>query len=89
MHFPQNLQCEPAQFIASFPTDDPGTSTLSDAFFRKLPLETLRATLGVKEAVIQAIVAKVSSMSQANPSLDLTCLANCGLSVLSHTAATS
>lgn len=80
IHFAQNLQCEPAQFIASFPTDDPGTSTISEAFFTKLPMVTLRATLGVSEAVIQAIVAQVASMSQANPSLDLACLANCGMS---------
>lgn len=54
IHFAQNLQCEPAQFIASFPTNDPGTSTISEAFFTKLPMVTLRATLGVNEAVIQA-----------------------------------
>lgn len=80
IHFAQNLQCEPAQFIASFPTSDPGTSTVAEAFFTKLPQATIRATLGLDDAVIEAIVAKVSSMSQANPSLDLTCLANCGIS---------
>lgn len=80
IHFAQNMQCEPAQFIASFPNSDPGTSTVAEAFFTKLPQATIRATLGIDEAVIDAIVAKVSSMSQANPSLDLTCLANCGIS---------
>lgn len=80
IHFAQNLQCEPAQFIASFPTSDPGTVTVAEAFFTKLPMVTLRATLGLDEAVIRAIVAKVGSMSQANPSLDLACLANCGMS---------
>ncbi|KAL3158143.1 hypothetical protein ABBQ32_011738 [Trebouxia sp. C0010 RCD-2024] len=80
IHFAQNLQCEPAQFIASFPTSDPGTVSVAEAFFTKLPLATLRATLGIDDAVIQAIVAKVGSVSQANPSVDLTCLANCGMS---------
>lgn len=79
IHFAQNLQCEPAQFIASFPTSDPGTVSVAEAFFTKLPLATLRATLGIEDAVIQAIVAKVGSVSQANPSVDLTCLANCGM----------
>ena len=80
IHFAQNLQCEPAQFIASFPTSDPGTSIVAEAFFTKLPEFTLRGTLGLDDASIQDIVSKVSSMSQANPSLDLQCLTNCGLS---------
>lgn len=47
IHFGLNLQCTPAQFIATFPTADPGTVTVSQAFFSKLPVAALRATLGL------------------------------------------
>lgn len=81
IHYAQNLQCKPAQFIASFPTSDPGTVTVASAFFGKLPEFTLRATLGLDDDIIQAIVTKVKSVTQANPSLDLACLSSCNISV--------
>ena len=61
MHFGQNLQCTPSQFIASFPTQDPGSVTISSAFFN-LPLSALRATLGLDDATLQAIVDEVNSV---------------------------
>lgn len=78
IHFGQNLQCEPAQFIASFPTSDPGTVTISSAFFN-LPLSALRATLGLDSETIQAIVDQVHSVQQVNPSFDKECLARCNI----------
>ena len=81
MHFAQNRQCVPAQFIASFPSSDPGTQTVASSFFSKLPEFALRATLGLDDDIIQAIVTKVMSITQANPSLDLACLASCNIPV--------
>ena len=81
IHFAQNLQCKPAQFIASFPSADPGTSTVIASVFQKLPEFVLRATLGLDDSIIQAIVQKVSSVSQANPSLDTACLNRCGITI--------
>ena len=81
MHYAQNLQCQPAQFIASFPSSDPGTQTIAASFFSKLPLFTLRATLGLDDTIIQAIVAKVKSVSQQNPSMDEQCLNRCGIPI--------
>ena len=78
MHFAQNRQCTPAQFIASFPSSDLGTQTVASAFFSKLPEFALQATLGLDDDTIQAVqhvVTKVKSITQANPSLDLACLA--------------
>ena len=80
MHYAQNLQCQPAQFIASFPSSDPGTQTIAATFFSKLPLVTLQATLGLDDS-IQAIVNKVKSMPQQNPSMDEQCLNRCGIPI--------
>ncbi len=80
VHFGQNLQCTPAQFIASFPTRDPGTVTVSLAFFN-LPLSALRATLGLDDATLQAIVDQANSVQQVNPSFDTECLARCNIPV--------
>ena len=78
VHFGQNLQCDPAQFIATFPTRDPGTVTVSLAFFN-LPLSALRATLGLDDATLQAVVDQVNSPQQVNPSFDTECLARCNI----------
>ena len=78
MHFGQNLQCTQAQFIATFPTSDPGTVTISSAFFN-LPQSALRATLGLDNETIQAIVDQVNSVQTVNPSFDKECLARCNI----------
>ncbi|DBA97199.1 TPA: hypothetical protein ACH3X1_014958 [Trebouxia sp. C0004] len=80
VHFGQNLQCTPAQFIATFPTGDPGTVTISLAFFN-LPLSALRATLGLDDTTLQSIVNQVNSVQQVNPSFDTECLARCNIPV--------
>lgn len=64
MHCGLNQQCEPAQFIASFPTFDPGTVSTSASF---LPVAALRATLGLSNDTIEAIVNQVNSVAQVNP----------------------
>ena len=80
VHFGLNQQCEPAQFIASFPTSDPGTVTISSAFFN-LPLSALRATLGLDSETVQMLVDKVNSIQQVNPSFDQECLARCNITM--------
>lgn len=87
IHFGLNLQCTPAQFIATFPTADPGTVTVSQAFFSKLPVAALRATLGLDFGTIQTIVDAVNSMTQTNPSFDPDCLASCNMTMPDFTAA--
>ena len=78
VHFSQNLECEQAQFISTFPSSDPGTSTVSTALF-DLPMPALRATLGLDNEAIQVIVDKVKSVQQRNPSFDRECLARCNI----------
>ena len=73
VHFPQNLQCEQAQFDSTFPSSDPNTSTASTALFH-LSISALRATLGLDHEAIQVIVDKVKSVQQRNPSFDRECL---------------
>ena len=43
-------------------------------FFTKLPLATLRATLGLNDSQLQSIINQVATVQQSNPSLDLECL---------------
>lgn len=76
IHFAQNLGCKEAQFIASFPSRDPGTQTTALAFFR-LPLQTIRATTGLSDKEIKKIQASVEA--QENPSLDVECAKRCGI----------
>ena len=86
MHFGQNLQCTPAQFIAAFPTSDPGTQSVGAAFFSKLPMSALRATLGLDDDTIQSIVTSVESVAQKNPSFDPECMARCNIPMPTYTS---
>ena len=45
IHFEQNLGCEPLIFVAAFSSEDPGTTSLANNFFR-LPSDVVLATLG-------------------------------------------
>ena len=54
------------------------------SLFQKLPLFTLRASLGLDNTIIEAIIAQVNLVQQANPSLDLECLTKCGIPVPSE-----
>ena len=47
MHFAQNLDCKPAQFLANFPTRDPGVQTTIENFLR-LDERVIRSTLQVR-----------------------------------------
>ncbi|EIN08820.1 RmlC-like cupin [Punctularia strigosozonata HHB-11173 SS5] len=78
IHFQQNLDCNPAQFIAAFGSEDPGRLDIAPAFFQDLPATIVNATLGgigVKE--VEDIAAKiplnVAFGTQA-------CLDRCGIS---------
>lgn len=51
------------------------------SLFQKLPLFTLRASLGLDNTIIQAIISQVNLAQQANPSLDLECLTKCGIPI--------
>jgi oxalate decarboxylase/phosphoglucose isomerase-like protein (cupin superfamily) len=76
IHFSQNLACEQAQFIASFPHRDPGTQTTISSFF-KLPMSAIRQTLGVDGATID----KLRKAVEATPdfSIDPECAKRCGI----------
>ena len=43
-------------------------------FFTKLPIATLRATLGLNASQLQPIINQVATVQQSNPSLDLECM---------------
>lgn len=58
VHFAQNVGCERAQFLANFPTRDPGTLTTFENAVR-LPLETLRGTIGWSDDQIQELIDQV------------------------------
>lgn len=40
MHYQQNLECEPATFVAAFSSEDPGSVTITTRFF-ELPTEAI------------------------------------------------
>lgn len=77
IHFAQNLECEEAQFIASFPNRDPGTVTTARTFFEVLPLSAIRATTGLTDSQIATIQASITA--NPNPSIDKTCAQRCGI----------
>ena len=45
IHFEQNMGCEPMIFIAAFSSEDPGTTSVANAFFR-LPMDIVEAAMG-------------------------------------------
>jgi oxalate decarboxylase/phosphoglucose isomerase-like protein (cupin superfamily) len=45
IHFEQNVGCEPMIFIAAFSSEDPGTTSIANNFFR-LASDVVQATLG-------------------------------------------
>jgi oxalate decarboxylase/phosphoglucose isomerase-like protein (cupin superfamily) len=74
MHFGQNLGCEPAQVIESFPHRDGGVQVIIPTFF-KLPMSVIRQTLGVDGATIE----KLKKAVEANPGIDPECARRCGI----------
>ena len=77
IHFAQNLNCEEAQFIASFPNRDPGTVTTASTFFGNLPMSAITATTGLSESEVKKIQASIKA--NPNPSLDHACAKRCGI----------
>ncbi|UJR18112.1 hypothetical protein I4U23_005012 [Adineta vaga] len=47
IHFAQNLNCEPAFFIASFNSADPGVQITADNAIKGLPVDIVAASLGI------------------------------------------
>jgi hypothetical protein len=77
IHFSLNPSCEPAQFIAFFPSTDAGTSlTASDLL--SLPDEVLRATIGTEDLSGVEALRKAVAMSPV-PASDPVCRKRCGL----------
>ena len=58
IHFAQNLECEPASFLAAFSNEDPGTITISKRSF-ELSNEALEATYILPEDEIENIRSKL------------------------------
>ncbi|UJR38253.1 hypothetical protein I4U23_030926 [Adineta vaga] len=46
IHFEQNLNCQPATFVAAFNHEDPGVLTIANAFFGSIPATVVGASLG-------------------------------------------
>ncbi|CAF1061308.1 unnamed protein product [Adineta ricciae] len=77
IHFEQNLNCEPATFVAAFNSEDPGVLTIANAYFGALPATVIGANLGgLNITTIEDIRMNI----QGNPSLGIEeCRRRCGL----------
>lgn len=62
VHWVINLGCKEAQLVASFPTRDPGTSTVLPTIFNdQVPDNVVRAATGLDNDAIKNIREKVSN----------------------------
>ena len=77
IHFEQNLNCEPATFVAAFNNEDPGVLTIANALFGSLPATIVGASLGgLNISTIEDIRLEVAQ----NPSVGIAeCRKRCGL----------
>jgi quercetin dioxygenase-like cupin family protein len=76
IHFQQNLNCQPAVFVAGFDSIDPGVLAIGQAFFNELPADVVGANLGLSNSTVQSIGAQIPG----NPALGiLECRKRCGL----------
>ncbi|RUP49089.1 spherulin 1a [Jimgerdemannia flammicorona] len=77
IHFEQNLNCEPAVFVAAFNNEDPGVSTIGDNFIRGLPADIVSASLrglSIKQ------VKELTKFLPKNPAIGIKeCRKRCGL----------
>ncbi len=77
IHFEQNLNCEPAIFIAGFNSADPGVQTVASSFFGGLPADVVGASLG---GLNITSVNDLKKLLPANPALGIElCRQRCGL----------
>lgn len=76
IHYQQNLGCSPAQFVAVFRSEDPGTGSVAQRFF-DLDVEVQRAVLGYPAA--QELL-DLANKTQANIAFGTEeCLRRCGI----------
>jgi len=77
IHFEQNLNCDPARFVAAFNSEDPGVSTIATNFIGGLPANIVGASLG------NLGISKVEDLVRylpKNPALGIEeCRVRCGL----------
>ena len=80
MHTQFNPECEPATFVASFASEDPGTRQEAQAFFGGLDEDVVKAAIGQGFAFEGKDVAKFVDLIPANVALGVqTCLKKCGI----------
>jgi len=76
IHFEQNLNCEPATFVAAFNNEDPGVLTISSGFFG-LPATIVGATLG---GLNISTIEDIRLQLEQNPGIGIAeCRQRCGL----------
>jgi oxalate decarboxylase/phosphoglucose isomerase-like protein (cupin superfamily) len=75
IHFEQNLNCEPAVFVAAFNSEDPGVSTIGSTFFG-LPVDVSAASLNIPIKTVEDLIPFLPK----NPALGIEeCRRRCGL----------
>ncbi|CAB1104740.1 unnamed protein product [Ectocarpus sp. CCAP 1310/34] len=73
IHYQQNLDCEPATFLAALNNEDPGAITITTRFF-ELPLEAIQASVNFEEPVLQNLI---ESLPDAPAAARQQCLQRC------------
>ena len=84
IHFEQNLGCKPMIFIAAFSAEDPGTTSVANAFFR-LPTDVVEAAMGgddLSKSVKQVQMGIPESVAFGVQE----CMQSCGISRTSNDA---
>ncbi|KAK6992952.1 Spherulin-1b protein [Favolaschia claudopus] len=80
IHYQQNPTCEPAVFVASLSSDDPGRSDLATNFWM-LPSDVVNAALGFPETIGKSNIADWASALPPSLAQGVqSCLQACGLS---------
>eukprot|EP00904_Undaria_pinnatifida_P006385 jgi/Undpi1/2877/HiC_scaffold_14.g06254.m1 len=75
IHYQQNLDCEPATFLAALNSEDPGVVTITTRFF-ELPSEAIQASLNFDDPTLKNLIA---SLPEAPAMAQRMCLQRCGL----------
>ncbi|CAM9607934.1 unnamed protein product [Laminaria digitata] len=75
IHYQQNLDCEPATFLAALNSEDPGVVTITTRFF-ELPSEAIQASLNLDDPTLKALLA---ALPMAPAMAQRQCLQRCGL----------
>eukprot|EP00904_Undaria_pinnatifida_P006383 jgi/Undpi1/2875/HiC_scaffold_14.g06252.m1 len=75
IHYQQNLDCEPATFLAALNSEDPGVVPITTTFFQ-LPDEAIQASLNLDDAGLKKLM---ESLPEAPAMAQRMCLQRCGL----------